>query len=289
MPRVLYPEFRQQLETTKYPFSARASLHNNAGQSIVEGSFLDAHLYPIGGKARLYLSKVTVTTTTMTFILGDEATPELASGVVSLGNLENNVILADSYGRPAGILISERVRLASFQAWGIGTHEFNVDQTEFAATCCMPTPEVAVRGILLEDGSVLSGQIWIVGDDGVVIRHDYEVVPVSCQQDMAAVDVIRVDIVGDPLFRRRLCTDASLFNTPHPIRKIRIVNGDYVFESSPEMGELTIQTNDGLTSDPVLRIHPTEDGLVFETIGSPQSATSAKHDTAITLPPSYLR
>ena len=287
MPRILYPEFRKQFETTKYPFAEPCSLANGRGQTILEGSLLDAHLYPIGGGARLYLSRVEITTTRITFYLGDENTTNLASGMLLASQPTDNVVLHDARGLPAGVLVSEQVRLANFRAWGLGTFEFTSDQTEFCVTCCMPVPPVGVRGIILDDGTVFSGQVWIVGDDGVVIRHESTISPRG-DGVFSALDTIRVDIIGDPLFRRRLCADASLFVTPNPIRQIDVINGSTRFQSTPVAGRLTIQSNHALVEDPVLRVHPVSDGVVFEVVGSP-SATGQQHTTAIVLPPDYLR
>jgi hypothetical protein len=44
----LSDEFRDALQTTSYPFGERATLVNDAGDTILEGMLLDASIYPIG-------------------------------------------------------------------------------------------------------------------------------------------------------------------------------------------------------------------------------------------------
>lgn len=266
MPRILYPEWRDQLDSTKYPFSALAHLKNDTGQIILEGCISDAHLYPIGGKARLYLSKVTITNQAITFTLGDEEVAQRATGVLTLADNADHVALYDEYDRPAGILISEQARLAAFLGWGVGTFEFTVEETEFAATCCMPAPELGVRALVLEDGSVFAGQVWIVGDDGVVVRRETEVLADACGTT-GTRDVIRVDIVGDPLFRRRLCTAGELFSVPRVVRGLRVTHSGPTFTSLPQDGNISLQANDALAPAPAMRVRTTDDGLLIETVG----------------------
>lgn len=274
MARVLFPEFRDAYEATKYPFGEKASLQNRLGDLILEGAFLDAHLYPIGGKERLYLSRIAVEFGQATVSIGDVDHEELASGTIDLIHPGSFVRLADAYQRPAGLLVSEPSRLSIFSTWSHGIHPFEIEQTEFAATCCMPQPEVGVRGILLDDGSLITGTAWIVGGDGVVVRSDTQMVTLGCQS--LTLDTIRVDVVGDPLFRRRLCDDYNLFDTPNPIRKIRVTDGVSTFTCLPDRyGNFQMRVHDLLSPSTVLRIRPDVGGLVIEAVGTPTGGTDA--------------
>ena len=192
--RILYPEWPAENSKTKYPFAARATLTNGAVQLLI-GTFLDAVLFPIGGHERLRLSKVIVTHANVTLYIGDQITEELASGTFNLPVPPDNVSLADTYGRPAGFIISDSQHLGLFPSWGVGTYKFTADATEFAATVCIPTPEAGVRGFLLDDGTLLTGDVWLIGDAGVALSAD----------SSSGQPVIRVDVVGDPLFLRQQC------------------------------------------------------------------------------------
>ena len=268
MPRILFPEFRDQFEATKYPFAAQATLRNELGDVIPEETFFDAHLYPIGSEERLYLTKVEVDHAAVTLYVGDLYEEERCSGSYDPSDPPSKLALYDNYDRPAGIFVTEPYRIAVFQSWGIGIHRFEVGQTEFAATCCMPQPAVGVRGIQLEDGTLVTGRAWILGDDGVVVR--YEAVPreSDCRGSFDPLSVIRVDIVGDPLYRRRLC-EPDLFETPNPIRKLRFVDENQAVEcEGNEYGNITIMGNDDMAADAALRVRQTREGLVVEMAGS---------------------
>jgi hypothetical protein len=268
MARIRHPEWRASHEDTKYPFGETASLTNGT-DLILEGTFLDAHLYPIGAEEGLYIRKVDLAFEFGTITIADRI-KDVCTGTFRLPNPEDNVVLKDEYGRPAGILVSEAVRLAFFLSWGLGSHEFEPEQTQFAATCCMPTPEVGVRGIQLADGSLFTGPVWIIGDDGVVVTVETQTLPPDkCGNGPREVEALRIDVVGDPLFRRRLCNPIDLFNTPNPVRKIAIrQRGELVAVCEPdEQGNFSIIRNNSEAADSAVRIRTTKEGLIFEVVG----------------------
>lgn len=266
--RIRHPQWRKELEPTGYPFSPRATLVNAAGDTLPEGVFLDAALYPVGGQERLHLANVNIAGTTVTLTIGDAGDPARASGSFAMFAPPTDLKLLDSFGRPAGLFVSEPSRLAVFSSWTSGDHPFTVDQSEFVAGVCIPTPEVGLRGIVLDDGSLLSGEVWLVGDDGVVLSVESQDLPDASGRSVRH-QVIRIDIVGDPLFRRRLCASGGLFTTPNPVRQVRVVNGSQSFTVSPdEFGDLKLAVNNRLAPDTVLRVRTTPDGVVFEAVGS---------------------
>ncbi len=191
-------------------------------------------------------------------------------GAIPLVNTPDDVVLHDVYGRPAGILVSEALRLAAFQAWGVGTHTLKPSASEFAATVVFPCPEPGVRGVLLDDGTLLEGDVWLVGDEGVVFRHEEMFLPASCGLPERRVSVIRMDVVGDPLFRRRLCQGGALFATPSFIKSLRFVGPNQTIDTVPDaQGNLLLAANNNLAEDSVLRIVTTPDGLVITAVGQP--------------------
>ena len=269
MTAIRNPEFRDELEPTRYPFGENATLRNSEGRFFLEGTFLGAAIYPVGGADRFYISQVTITHVEVTITIGDSAVDSLCSGTFDLVDLPSLVRLTDAFGRTAGVLVSEPDRLAVFQTWGVGEHNFTVEQTELVAECCYPVPGVGLRGILLDDGSVLYGDVWLVGDDGVVLRQETITVPGPCGEDPVTQTLIRVDVVGDPLFRRRLCDPDDLFETPQFVRKLTFVQDDYSFEAYPdEAGNIQILVGDSLSDSTVLRLRNTQQGLVFEVAGA---------------------
>ena len=155
--RTLFPEWRKQQETTRYPFSERATLTNSTGRVLIEGTFLDAAMYPIGATAGLFISTFEITHQDATLTLATPTQPDLATASFGLVTPPDELVFEDAFGRPAGVIITESRRLGLFQSWGVGTHEFLSTETEFAASVVFPTPEVGVRGIRLETGEVFVG------------------------------------------------------------------------------------------------------------------------------------
>jgi|JI10StandDraft_1071094.scaffolds.fasta_scaffold06965_2 hypothetical protein len=261
--QTFYPELLPSLENTNYPFIPAASLSNNS-VFFLQGTFLDAQIYAVGGVGNYYISSVVITSNHFKINIGDSNNSTLISGTVQLPIVESIIELTDSYGRPAGLLVSEPSRLALFSTWGIGTHTFEAKQTTFAITCQIPVPDAGVTGFVLPDGSLVTGNVWFVGEDGVVLRHE-----VGEDKYGNPTDLIRVDIVGDPLFLQRLCNPESLFVPVNPVRTVRIVADNQTFDCTPdEFGNITIQMNDSLAADAALRVRTTDVGLVFSVEGS---------------------
>jgi hypothetical protein len=82
--------------------------------------------------------------------------------------------------------------------------------------------------------------------------------------------VIRVDVVGDPLFRRRLCQPQSLFATPRPVRSIlfRDANG-FEFQTEPDaVGNVLLTGNNFLAPATVLRVATVPGGVKIGAVGA---------------------
>lgn len=273
--RVLHPEWRPYHEGTTYPFADHVTLRNDDGDFIPESTFFDASLYPVGGQVGLYLSRVTIREQSIEFAVGDRLDPERCTGAIDLTATPDDILLVDAYGRPAGVLFSANAKLGVFQTWSLGAHAFDVTQTGFCDNVCWPIPDVGFRGFLLDDGSVMTGDIWLIGDDGIVLTPgSAETGRSGCSSDdasPASVTTIRVDVVGDPLFRRRLCGDA--FNAPRFIRGLRIQKDCDTIDATPNAyGNFNMTAGSNLAAKTVLRVRSYEPhSLTFEAVGEPQN------------------
>lgn len=266
--RVMHPEWRDANAGTKYPFAETATLTNGLGRFVAEDAFLDVSIFAIGARERTYLSRVVVTSELITVYFGDSADKYRAVGEFDLADPPTTVALEDAYGRPAGLIVSRSELLAQLQALGLGTHDFLVDQTELVASCVAPTPEVGVRGFLLDDGTVVAGDAWLVGAEGVVLSADTVVRDRGCEGEVTE-QVIRVDVVGDPLFRRLLCGAADLFVTPRVLQELRVLqNCELVATLTPDArGNIQLIIGGNLASDTTLRVRPASQGLQLEKVG----------------------
>lgn len=243
MSTLVFGDWRDDNQQRKYPFADDALLTNGT-LTIPNSLFIDGCLYPIGGNENLYLNRITREDSTITFGIkaGDF---ELAVGQYDVTDIPvtGEIAFYDAYGRPAGMLLATETSLRSFGGLNSGTYLFTQPQTRFVTAVVVPQPEIGVRGFVLPDGSFVTGDVILVGEDGAIVRRD-------------ADDSLRIDFVGDPFASRKLCDDeaagdedVSLLQPYCPIKTINGIPanalGDY---------KLLVGSNDSLS--PVLRITP---------------------------------
>lgn len=245
--RILHPEFRDRNRENRYPFGDNASLKTADGQfEIDDDTFIDASLHVIGAVDRLFISNINVTSREVTLSFSDVTRSVKATASFDPLSPAEHVRVVDLVGRPAGLLLSDALRLSRFSSWSEGDHPFDLGATEFAASVVIPTPQEGVRGLQVPAGGTCNGDVWLVGDNGVVLRE---------------VDgKIRIDAVGDPLFRRRLCQPAALFSNKTFLQTINQCPPD-------EFGNYALPVSGLATEDTVLRVYPTDEGLVVEAVG----------------------
>lgn len=247
MPTVFHTDFRQTFGPGRYPFADTSSLLANSGELLPLDVFVDASVYIVGAVEQISLRNISIGPSTTRFDIGDAVTEQLASGVFDKFNPTEVVPLSDLNGKPSGLVVLDPVAAAIFQTWDIGEHNFDLGAAEFVASCTIAMPSNYLQGIRLPSGEILAGDVWLVGKDGVVLR----------EQD----GDIRVDIVGDPLFLRKLCSPAGRFETPLFIERINNVGPN-------QRGDFTIAVASNQASDTALRIYPTaEDTLRIEIAG----------------------
>jgi hypothetical protein len=241
-------DYRDENAASRYPFADGASLRATSGLAIDPATFLDAAVYPVGGRARCGVTAIVVADRIVTIWVGDPPRSRRASGTFDPFFPPDAVHLEDEYGRPAGMFLADPVLLAASQAWPTGTHTFPAGAAELAASCVVPTPEAGLRGFLTEAGDLLTGDVWWVGEHGVVVRDEG--------------GTVRVDVVGDPLFARRLCFPLGVFSTP---RFVRTING---IPPGPD-GNFQVLVGDRDAPDTALRIYPLSDTtLGVEVVGA---------------------
>jgi len=237
--------WREEIASGSYPFSDGVSRAADGGKVIDPGTFLDAAICLVGRTGPLYLSQIDISAQGLVLWIGDQDERLAASGTYEFGSDTGIIELVDAAGRPAGIIVSEPGRLVRFAGWEDGSHFFDTTTTEFAAKATMCPPIQGVSELRDNTDVSVNGTVWLVGDEGVLLRE---------------VDgAIRVDIVGDPLFRRRLCgADGSLEE-----RRFVRAFGDLYPNS---MGEVAL-TVDEHTAGSVIRVHSAQSGIEISTIG----------------------
>lgn len=251
--RIIFPDFREEQSDSRYPFADSATLRDRTGaREIPRDAFIDAVVHTIGAGRKAYISRITVDNNLITITVSNtENTVTAAATYNPLSPPQNgHVALLDQLGRPAGLLILTQNALALFGGWGVGAYVFNATATEFVATVVIPAKENCVRAITNNADQFYTGDVWLIGGNGVVVR---------------AVDAqtVRVDIMGEPLFKRILCdTEEAPFE---PGNTLRTINGC----GPDEFGNFTLTvTNTAQVADPVLRISPSGDALTISAVGT---------------------
>lgn len=228
---IRHPEWRASLEPTKYPFNDTATLTN--GDVIIPNiTFIDASFYVSGATAGLYLTEVVVSATEVTIYIGTVADKAMASVTFDKTVPPDVLRFTDANGKPAGMVVSDSFKIAIFSAWSTGNHVFTIDQTGFVARCCHAVPSAGLRGFLLDDGSIVNEDVWLVGDDGVVLTCTDGTEPAGCSIAELETKKIRIDVVGDSLFRRKLCSDPEAFETPSFLQSLTFIAPGFTESSS---------------------------------------------------------
>jgi len=204
MPRLIHPQYREDNGESKYPFSDTTSLAAGDGVVLDRGLIIDAVLHLPGATTPTSLVSVRTSATELTFTV--RAGLVTASATVTLPDPDPYITLTTPAGQPAGLLLADADLLATLQGWSSGLHEFSA---EFALSTCVLGAELGVTGLKAPSGSPLTNDVWLVGEDGVILS--------------AEDGKIRVDVVGEPLVRRRLCDTAT---TLQSVRYLRTINGE---------------------------------------------------------------
>jgi hypothetical protein len=245
MQETIYPQWRNEHDHSHYPFADSASLVNGIGDRIPEGMLLDARLYPIGGSEDQHLARIVASPEQVSIFVASGAV-ETASASFDPAAPTDTLRLTDAYGRPAGVLVGNPDQLALLASWGPGDHAFTADSAAFTATVVVPTPQIGVRGVILENGEILVGDTWIVGEEGVFVREEG--------------GNIRVDVIGDPLAQKRYCEEHLAYIQRWFVQTINGIGPD-------KRGDFKLLPGSQAASDTVLRIEPTANGLRLKLIG----------------------
>lgn len=261
--RILYPQFRDEQADSRYPFADNANLLSTERKlDIGRNTFVDASLYIIDGDRQAYISAITVTPVEVTITIGDVGSKARATGKYSALNPPANGIveLFDTWNRPCGMLLASTesvaadsprtnasLGLARFAAWPAETHTFKLADTQFVADVVIPAKAPGVRALTTETLELLTGDVWLIGARGVMVRQNGD-------------DIIRFDILGEPLFQRLQCEPYDRFQ---PRLFIKTING-----CGPDLyGNFTLTATAHGATDTVLRIFVQDGNIRIDTVG----------------------
>lgn len=253
MPVIRAEEFRDTNLDRTHPFADRVSLSNGV-VTIPFSTFVDAALYPPGNTGRMFLSSVKIDTRgNLTLTLADGLRGDVGTCEIATDAYPDVLVFTDEFDRRIGILVPGPEGLTELRAFGVGTYTFDETQTAFTGVVQIPVPAGGVEGIQVDE-SLISGQVFLVGENGVELYLDR--------------GQLRVDVVGDPLKLFRDCQKLGAASADrldellasYPLRTINGIRPD-------ASGNWTFVTGGGLSPLQVFRITPSDQGgLTIEAI-----------------------
>lgn len=242
-------EWRDQLKDTKYPFCDRCTLATADNFVIDKSAIYDASFYIVNWSSRLFITSIEVLSDVVTqanIYVGNAVNKRVAHATIDPFNVPEVITFSDTLGRQAGIMVVDTIAMSFIQTWPIGEHLFR-DTAEFVPSVVLPMPDNMVSSLKCEDGSLINNNVWLIGEDGVVLRLDGH-------------NNIRVDVIGDPLFKRK--QNPNSFVTPRFIKTINNIPPD-------DNGDFKITVGNYEANDTILRIYPDPSlpGLRIELVG----------------------
>jgi len=248
--RIIFPQFRDEQGDSRYPFTDTSTLVTDDGLDAGKNTFIDAVIHVIDGESRIYISAIVVGLNAVTIWLGDQVTSKICSATFqTVGETDiAELPLFDNYDRPAGLLLVNSLEIARFAGWPQGEHTFRPQNAAFVSTVVIPAQEPGVRAVRPPTEELLTDDIWLIGDQGVVVRAESET-------------VIRFNITGEPLFQRFLCGPLNKFEPPTFIKTINGCPPD-------EYGNFIITATNLSARDAALRVYPENNTLRIDLLGA---------------------
>lgn len=173
----VYQEWQTSNKDRAHPFSESVTTISTNGTELPNDVFTDGFFYPINLVGNLYISEINYTANTITIADSEDGAIK-GSSANTFGSGKHEFY--DELGRYIGCLI-EGPGAANL---GIDL-SFDADRGRLAAAVVYAQNQQGVRGLKLEDGTVLTGEVTLIGTDGVVLSTNND-------------GTIRVDIVGTP-------------------------------------------------------------------------------------------
>lgn len=171
-----YEEWRTLNSSRRYPFADDSLLVDTQNRRLPDNVFIDAMFHPVSLVGRLYLSSLSFSE--LSIQVSDD------QGVVATAVIGEDLTafnFYDNLGRMAGIMVpGPGFGLAS------GDFVFIQESSGLAQTCVAAQNYGCLNAVLLPDGTLLTGQIYWEGENGIRVSTEY----------LDSVPVIRFDALG---------------------------------------------------------------------------------------------
>lgn len=161
--KIFGPTYQDSLRGLQYPFAVAGPVRAEDGTVLDADVITDAALFVRAGTEKVLLYEIIVVqgvSATMTF--ADAAgTPVGAAAVTPVDAGRVDIALN---GLNTGFMAFDATAMRGLLNWTSGTYVFRVELVPHVLVFSDPAWR---RGIVLPDGTVLTGEIWLVGADGI--------------------------------------------------------------------------------------------------------------------------
>lgn len=198
MQPILLGEYRNQNSRRNYPFRDDCTLTDDAGVALPTDFLIDAYVFPITLREDNIDIRVTDLVDDHVYIQKidlNERKIYIASiwhgvvyGIATFNETSKTAIVYEepNYHRQIGVLVFGD-GLANVLASG-PVRTFQANATALTPTTFTIMDQIGVRGFLLEDGTLVTGNVTFEGQDGIVVKSYI---------DGEGRQVLQFDIVGE--------------------------------------------------------------------------------------------
>lgn len=250
--KIQIPTIQRQhiLGDTSYPFRDSATFLSKDDQFVAPTVFKDAVLYPVANESDWYISKIEFKFTGAVIYISSANATDLVCDVSSYSS-GTSFPVTDKFGREVGLLVLEPLQLMAVAAPN-SVVTFNDDAMPFVPTVIFPQGSGAVSSLGDVSGRAGSGDLWLIGENGVVLE--------------VSGNSITFNASGDPLYVRKFCQDEGIeYTVRRPLKGIKVIFNGGSFNATPDdYGNIQfrVPANDG-----IFRIVPGPNSLKFSIVG----------------------
>lgn len=196
-PSINAVSWAQETKRSPYPFVDVATLKDASGLLRLSGSWiLDAKLWPaMTAPAKVYLQSIERSRGLLRFTVA--STEETLCTAEVTDFTKRRLAFFDSRGAQSGFVSFAAGALQHIYDHPSATYLFPVEATEFVPAAVTPALISGLGSVKDTAGNAVQEDVRLVGGEGVALH----VIPGN---------QIRIDIIGDPYYRRDTCDNAEL-------------------------------------------------------------------------------
>ena len=251
------PQWRNQNESSKYPFTDNSNLSIANLIDIPASVFVDARIFIPGLVGVASLLSINVSIDSVTLVVGNRSDPDIiATATIRTESPDEVISLHTLKGTVCGTLVSGVSRWAELISLPVGNYTLIPGTADFlpAVTVMVPLQSEKLLG---PDGESLGDVIRLVGENGVRL---------GCEVT-GQTTVIHVHAVGDPLYRITEC-NVDVAVASRVIENVIFQSGNTTVQCSPDrLGRIFILPATYSQEDAALRVITTAEGIRFALAG----------------------